>query len=256
MTTPPAGSSPNTLARSCDICGAVAATKYSEFYENIGALVMRYYRSVRGNLCKGCIDAFFWNYTGKTMLLGWWGVISFIVTPFILLNNSIRYLTSLGMSRPFARFGPVPSPLWTFTTMAGFVLVGFIGTSLFVIPPTPEPFRPVSASAASPSLPAALPTPFRPRPTTTPSCIPWSAVTRQHLGKTICVYGYVNEVYTRSPFATVIRFGTDPSEFFMVDGEYTYPEVGQGACVQAIAPVKSLDDRLFQDVAGELLKCD
>jgi hypothetical protein len=36
--------------------------------------------------------------TGTTSLLGWWGIISFIVTPFFLLNNIGRYLFCLGMS--------------------------------------------------------------------------------------------------------------------------------------------------------------
>ncbi|OWK45188.1 hypothetical protein [Fimbriiglobus ruber] len=40
--------------------------------------------------------------TATTLFLGWWGTISFIVTPFLLLNNIGRYLFCLGMS-------PVPS---------------------------------------------------------------------------------------------------------------------------------------------------
>jgi hypothetical protein len=32
-----------------------------------------------------------------TLVLGWWGVISFIITPFLILNNLIRYLLCLGM---------------------------------------------------------------------------------------------------------------------------------------------------------------
>jgi hypothetical protein len=30
----------------CQACGCVAPTKYVEFYQNIGALVMRYHKSV------------------------------------------------------------------------------------------------------------------------------------------------------------------------------------------------------------------
>jgi hypothetical protein len=30
-------------------------------------------------------------------MLGWWGVISFIITPFLILNNVIRYVLSLGL---------------------------------------------------------------------------------------------------------------------------------------------------------------
>ena len=36
--------------------------------------------------------------TGTTAVLGWWGTISLIVTPFFLLNNIGRYLFCLGMA--------------------------------------------------------------------------------------------------------------------------------------------------------------
>ena len=76
----------------CESCGLPIETKYVEFYENVGMIFMRQHRAVKGNFCKPCIDYYFWNLTGKTMLVGWWGTISFIVTPFILLNNLIRFI--------------------------------------------------------------------------------------------------------------------------------------------------------------------
>ena len=84
----------------CQNCGREAPTKYVEFYQNIGALVMRFHKSVKGNLCKNCINEHFWPFTGITLLLGWWGVISFIVTPFMLLNNIGRYVAALGLEAP------------------------------------------------------------------------------------------------------------------------------------------------------------
>ena len=106
----------------CESCGLPAPTKYVEFYENVGALVMRFHRSVKGNLCKPCIDRWFWNLTGKSFLLGWWGIVSFILTPFILLNNFLRYITTLGMPRPPIQMSRGPSPFWVFSTIAGAVL--------------------------------------------------------------------------------------------------------------------------------------
>lgn len=84
----------------CQNCGVEAPTKYVEFYQNIGALIMRFSKSIKGNLCKNCINEYFWSYTGITAILGWWGIISFIVTPFILLNNIVRYLGTLGLQPP------------------------------------------------------------------------------------------------------------------------------------------------------------
>lgn len=81
----------------CQACGVEASTKYVAFYQNIGALVMRFTSSVEGNLCKSCIHHHFWKCTGTNLVLGWWGIISFIVTPFFILNNIVRYLLCLGM---------------------------------------------------------------------------------------------------------------------------------------------------------------
>lgn len=82
----------------CQACGVEAETKYVSFHQNIGALVMRFPSSISGNLCKGCAGKYFWRMTGTTLLLGWWGVISFIVTPFFLINNIVRYVGCLGMA--------------------------------------------------------------------------------------------------------------------------------------------------------------
>lgn len=83
----------------CECCGRVAPTKYVAFYQNIGALIVRFTSSVEGNLCKACIHEHFWKCTGITLVGGWWGTISFIVTPFILGNNVVRYLFCLGLPR-------------------------------------------------------------------------------------------------------------------------------------------------------------
>jgi hypothetical protein len=81
----------------CQNCLRDAPTKYVEFHQNIGALVIRFPKSIEGHLCKTCIHNKFWGMTTITLFLGWWGMISLIVTPFFLLNNIGRYLTCLGM---------------------------------------------------------------------------------------------------------------------------------------------------------------
>ena len=81
----------------CQACGVEAPTKHVAFYRNIGLLVMRFTNSAEGHLCKSCIHKYFWQYTLTDLLLGWWGVISFIITPFLILNNIVRYLLCLGM---------------------------------------------------------------------------------------------------------------------------------------------------------------
>jgi hypothetical protein len=81
----------------CQACGIEAPTKYVAFYQNIGALVVRFHKSIEGNLCKSCIHKNFWGFTGTTFFLGWWGTISLFVTPFFILNNVGRYVFCLGM---------------------------------------------------------------------------------------------------------------------------------------------------------------
>jgi hypothetical protein len=84
----------------CKSCGAQAPTKYVKFYQNIGLVFARQWAKVDGNLCRRCIGAYFRSYTLTTLFLGWWGLISFFVTPLILLNNITRYLLSLGLPEP------------------------------------------------------------------------------------------------------------------------------------------------------------
>jgi hypothetical protein len=82
----------------CQSCGVEAPTKHVVFYQNIGALVMRFHKEIEGNLCKSCIHKYFWEFTLITLFLGWWGVISFVMTLFFYIpNNIIRYLLSLSL---------------------------------------------------------------------------------------------------------------------------------------------------------------
>jgi hypothetical protein len=79
----------------CEHCGVEAPTKYVAFYQNIGAIVIRFTDQRRGYLCKSCIHRFFWRCSGITLFLGWWGAASMIMTPFILIQNLLRYLLCL-----------------------------------------------------------------------------------------------------------------------------------------------------------------
>lgn len=81
----------------CQACGTRAPTRYVEFYQNIGALVVRFHKSVRGRLCKRCVHKYFWSFTPITLAVGWLGTISIIVAPIFVLNNVGRYLLCLTM---------------------------------------------------------------------------------------------------------------------------------------------------------------
>ena len=81
----------------CEACGVEAPTKHVEYHQNIGALIMRFHQTVEGDLCKSCVHKYFWKITVINLFLGWWGVISFFVTPVFILLNLVRYLLCLGM---------------------------------------------------------------------------------------------------------------------------------------------------------------
>jgi hypothetical protein len=54
---------------------------------------------------------YFSSYSLTTLFLGWWGVISFVVTPFILLNNIFQYLSASQLPDPGIGAMNTPSPL-------------------------------------------------------------------------------------------------------------------------------------------------
>ena len=212
----------------CQSCGLPVETKYIEFYENVGMIIMRQHRSVKGNFCKSCIDYYFWNLTGKTMLLGWWGTISLIVTPFILLNNFFRFVFTMGMKKPPLSVTPSPSPFWVFTAIGGFLLIGFFFFSTFSAvsaQPTYSPSPTVRAVA-----PTRIPTKVK-TPTPTSNCIQWSKVSASMIGRQACVYGTIYKTQNVGNNFQVL-FSSDSSDFFLATGTYYY-EVTSGDCVAA-----------------------
>lgn len=84
----------------CEACGVVGPTKHVNIMYNVGALVVRFHKTMNGQLCKRCISDYFWKYSLTTMFFGWWGVISFVVSLITLPVNTYYWLSSLGMSQP------------------------------------------------------------------------------------------------------------------------------------------------------------
>lgn len=88
---------------SCQVCGAYAPIKYVEFNQNVGMLVMREYKEVKGKLCRNCINKTFWRFTLITLAVGWLGAISLLVAPYFIVSNIIYYIGSLGLPYPNER---------------------------------------------------------------------------------------------------------------------------------------------------------
>jgi len=99
---PVAGQTPMMAsAGRCQTCGRHAPTKQVTFMQNIGCLVIRFPKTLRGNLCRLCISKFFWQYTTITFFFGWWGVISFFYTLVSIPQNIAQFLGARSLPREF-----------------------------------------------------------------------------------------------------------------------------------------------------------
>ena len=81
----------------CQLCGRHAPVKQVSFMQNIGMLVIRFPKSIKGWLCKRCISSCFWRMTTITFFLGWWGIISFFYSLVSIPMNIINYLGALSL---------------------------------------------------------------------------------------------------------------------------------------------------------------
>lgn len=83
--------------RGCQICGSLAPTKQVEFNQNVGYLIARSYSQIKGRLCKNCIDREFRKKTLITLFFGWWGTISFFITPVYLIGNIVNFIPTISL---------------------------------------------------------------------------------------------------------------------------------------------------------------
>ena len=84
----------------CQACRKMAPTRYCEFTQGIGMLVVRSSRSIRGNLCRDCASKYFWEMTGLTLLTGWWGMISFVMNIIYIISNVAHFAGSRSLQAP------------------------------------------------------------------------------------------------------------------------------------------------------------
>jgi hypothetical protein len=99
----------------CQSCGVEAPTRKVFFVQHIGAIVMFFHKRVGGLFCRNCVNKYFSEYFFKTLVLGWWGVISVFATPVVLIIDIVNYFRAWSLA-------PVPpgavAPQLTDTTLA------------------------------------------------------------------------------------------------------------------------------------------
>jgi hypothetical protein len=82
----------------CQACGIEAPTRKVFFVQHIGAIVMFFHRRIGGEMCRNCMMKYFTEYTSKTLFLGWWGVISIMATPIVLIINIVNYFRAWSLA--------------------------------------------------------------------------------------------------------------------------------------------------------------
>jgi hypothetical protein len=94
----------------CQACKKPGQVAHAELRQNIGALYLRFSRRVNGDLCRPCLDRYFWTYTLVTTAVGWLGIISLVLAPIYVIGNISSYVKARGqLSRQLARLGSRPS---------------------------------------------------------------------------------------------------------------------------------------------------
>jgi hypothetical protein len=75
----------------CQVCQQYAPTRQVTFLQNIGMLVAFRWSKASGMMCRTCGERTFKEMTTITAIFGWWGIISFFLTPIFLVVNLIGY---------------------------------------------------------------------------------------------------------------------------------------------------------------------
>jgi hypothetical protein len=84
----------DVVVGNCQMCRNTRHIKYVVFHRNVGMLVQRQTHSIKASLCRSCLHNVFLEYTYKNLLLGWWGMISLVVTPIFFLMNLCVYIAA------------------------------------------------------------------------------------------------------------------------------------------------------------------
>jgi hypothetical protein len=89
----------------CRACGRGPAADLV-IRRHVGMLVMLKFVKLRVPLCRDCGMRFATDYTKRTAVQGWWGVISFFVNWFCLATNLIAYRKASGLAAPMLAEAP------------------------------------------------------------------------------------------------------------------------------------------------------
>jgi len=102
---------PQLAVTACRLCGSVPAAP-AKFRGHQGFVVMMRFLSLEGPFCRDCGLSTFRSMTSRTLVQGWYGYASFIITPITVLMNIARRgkVASLPAPQPNP-YGPSRQPM-------------------------------------------------------------------------------------------------------------------------------------------------
>jgi hypothetical protein len=86
-------------------------------------------------------------------------------------------------------------------------------------------------------------------------CYRWNNIPMKLVGHQICAYGQVFSIATSESQATVLTFSSRQDQFYIVDAEYTYPDLTVGDCVSSTALLQLDDTNIPYMAVDQLFNC-
>lgn len=80
----------------CDLCHSGNPSTYVTLRHNVGMLIMRQMYQTEGRLCQDCLGRAYRKHQLCNLFLGWWGMISFVLTFVFLIENTRQYFVARG----------------------------------------------------------------------------------------------------------------------------------------------------------------
>ena len=202
--------------------------------------------------------------SGKTILFGWFGLPSFIVTPFVLLINLFRYLGAWELRKSSDYLSGIAVG-WKALSVAAIGVIISILYFIYTPQPSSMPFPNSATTVANRSffptstfaqaVISARTATARPRPTPTqPVCHLWNEIVKSDVGRNLCVQGYVKKAYWGGDIF-YMSFSDEPDAFrLIVLAGYYFDDV-QGQCVMVDGVVKAYGDMPYIEVGENLWPC-
>jgi hypothetical protein len=96
----------------CRFCGCVPAARVT-FRGHRGMVIMMTFLSLAGPFCRDCGLSTFRRMTASTLIAGWWGYASFLITPVTVIINLVRRgkVANLPAPVPPPNGGPSRQPM-------------------------------------------------------------------------------------------------------------------------------------------------